>query len=72
MMVWRVCNNIDSNRDLHIIANTICLDATNKNSLDNFTRRWPDDVDCSKEVIESLRQRKIIDVSDDFINKFYL
>jgi hypothetical protein len=33
---------------------------------------WPDDVDCTKEVIESLRERKIIDVSDEFINKFYL
>ena len=42
-----------------------------KNLHDNFKRRW-DDVDCTKEVIESLRERKIIDLSDEFINKFYL
>ena len=72
MLVWRVANNIDSNRDLFIDGHTMCLDATNKNAFDNFNRRWPDDVDCSKEVIESLRERKIIDVSDEFINKFYL
>ena len=72
MLVWRVCNNIDSNRDLFIDGHTMCLDATDKNSHDNFKRRWPDDVDCTKEVIESLRERKIIDVSDEFINKFYL
>jgi 4-hydroxy-3-polyprenylbenzoate decarboxylase len=72
MLVWRVCNNIDSNRDLFIDGHTMCLDATDKNSHDNFKRRWPDDVDCTKEVIESLRERKIIDVSDEFIKKFYL
>ena len=69
MLVWRVANNIDSNRDLFINGHTICLDATNKNAFDNFSRRWPDDVDCSKEVIESLK-RKIIDVSDEFIINF--
>ncbi len=72
MLVWRVANNIDSNRDLYIEENTICLDATNKNALDNFKRRWPDDVDCTKEVIDSLRKRKILNISDEFINKFYL
>ena len=72
MLIWRVCNNIDSNRDLYIDGHTMCLDATTKNSFDNFNRRWPDDVDCTKEVIESLKQRKIIDVSDEFIKKFYL
>ncbi|WP_417326709.1 menaquinone biosynthesis decarboxylase [Halarcobacter sp.] len=72
MLVWRVTNNIDSNRDLYIEDNTICLDATNKNDYDNFKRRWPDDVDCSKEVIDSLRQRGILDISDEFIKKFQL
>ena len=72
MLVWRVVNNMDSNRDVFIDDNTICIDSTNKNSLDNFKRRWPDDVDCSKEVIQNLRDRKIIDISDDFIKEFQL
>ncbi|RBQ27391.1 menaquinone biosynthesis decarboxylase [Arcobacter sp. CECT 9188] len=72
MLIWRVVNNIDSNRDLYIDGQTLCLDGTNKNSLDGFTRRWPDDVDCTKSVIDSLRERKIIDIDDEFIKKYQL
>lgn len=72
MLVWRVTNNIDSNRDLYIEDNTICLDGTNKNHHDNFKRRWPDDVNCSREVLEDLRQRGILDISDEFIKKYQL
>lgn len=72
MLIWRVTNNIDSNRDLYIDGNTLCFDATNKNSFDNFQRRWPDDVDCTKSVIDSLRERKIIDIDDEFIKKYQL
>jgi len=67
MLVWRVVNNIDSNRDIYIHGDTICLDATNKNSHDNFKRRWPDDVVCTQSVIDDLRKREIIDVDDKFI-----
>ncbi|RXJ86337.1 menaquinone biosynthesis decarboxylase [Arcobacter sp. CECT 8985] len=72
MLVWRVVNNIDSNRDLYIDSNTVCLDGTNKNNLDNFKRRWPGDVDCTKEVIESLKQRGIIDIDEEFQKKYQL
>ena len=72
MLVWRVVNNIDSNRDIYIESNTICLDGTNKNSYDNFKRRWPDDVDCSMEVINDLRSRGILDIDDEFIAKWQL
>jgi len=67
MLIWRVVNNIDSNRDIYIDGQTVSIDATNKNSHDNFQRRWPDDVVCTKSVIDDLRQRKIIDVDDKFI-----
>jgi 4-hydroxy-3-polyprenylbenzoate decarboxylase len=67
MLVWRVVNNIDSNRDIYIDGQTVCVDATNKNNHDNFKRRWPDDVVCTKSVIEDLRKRDIIDVDDKFI-----
>ncbi len=72
MLIWRVVNNIDSNRDIYIENNTIAIDATNKNSYDNFKRRWPDDVDCNKEVLQSLKQRGIIDISLEFEKKFQL
>ncbi len=72
MLIWRVTNNIDSNRDLYIEANTLCLDGTNKNSFDNFSRRWPGDVNCTKSVIDSLRERKILDIDDEFIKTHQL
>jgi len=67
MLIWRVTNNIDANRDLYISGQTLCLDGTNKNSFDNFQRRWPDDVNCTKSVIDSLVKRKILDIDDEFI-----
>ena len=72
MLVWRVVNNIDSNRDIFIQGQTVGIDATNKNKLDNFQRRWPDDVVCTASVIEDLRNRKILNISDEFINKWGL
>ncbi len=72
MLVWRVVNNIDSNRDIYIDSNTLCVDGTNKNSFDNFQRRWPDDVDCTPEVLQDLRDRKIIDVSDELVKYYQL
>ena len=72
MLIWRVVNNIDSNRDIYIEGQTVSIDATNKNSHDNFKRRWPDDVVCTSSVIEDLRKRKVIDIDDDFINKWGL
>jgi 4-hydroxy-3-polyprenylbenzoate decarboxylase len=70
MLVWRVVNNIDSKRDILVNDNVICIDATNKNSYDNFLRRWPDDVVCSKDVIKSLNQKGILNIDDSFISKW--
>ena len=70
MLIWRVVNNIDARRDIYLEREYIGINATNKNALDGFSRRWPDDTDCNKEVIESLRQRGLIDVSDEFLEKF--
>ena len=72
MLIWRVVNNIDSNRDIYIDGQTISIDGTNKNTHDNFKRRWPDDVVCTKSVIDDLKKRKIIDIDHDFINKWGL
>jgi len=72
MLVWRVVNNIDSNRDIYINGQTVSIDATNKNGHDHFQRRWPDDVVCTKSVIDDLKERKIIDIDDNFINKWGL
>lgn len=72
MLLWRIVNNIDSNRDVVFYSNTICVDATDKNELDNFMREWPDDVECNKEVLKSLQERNIIEIDDEFFKKFYI
>ena len=72
MLIWRVANNIDSKRDILIENNLILIDATDKGELDNFPRRWPDDVDCTKEIIDSLKERGLIDIDDKFIKEFQL
>jgi 4-hydroxy-3-polyprenylbenzoate decarboxylase len=72
MLVWRVVNNIDATRDIFIEGSTIGIDATNKNEHDNFQRRWPDDVACTKSVLDSLRERGILNIDDAFIEKWGL
>ena len=72
MLIWRVTNNIDAQRDIFIDEPLVMIDGTNKNSLDGFTREWPDDVDCTLSVVESLKSRGIWDLDDELFNKYQL
>ncbi len=72
MLIWRVVNNIDAKRDIYIENEVIAIDGTAKNSLDNFSREWPDDVVCNRDVLNSLMSRKIIDIDENFIKKLAL
>ena len=71
MLVWRVANNIDAQRDVRT-APFIMLDASDKNELDGYTREWPGDVFCDEEVLKSLKDRGIIDFDETFAKRFYL
>jgi len=71
MLLWRVVNNIDAQRDV-ILEPFIAVDGTNKSEVDGFNREWPGDTLCSKEVIDSLQERKLIEIDDAFIKKFGL
>jgi 4-hydroxy-3-polyprenylbenzoate decarboxylase len=57
MLTWRIVNNLDAQRDIRIAGESVYIDGTNKNSLDGFERRWPDDVTCTPEVVASLRSK---------------
>ncbi len=70
MLIWRVVNNIDAKRDISLEREFIVVDATDKGAFDGFERRWPDDTDCDREVIESLIKRDLIDVDKEFLLKF--
>jgi len=72
MLVWRVTNNIDAQRDIFVSGLVVGIDGTNKSVLDGFTREWPDDVDCTQSVIESLKAKGVWDFDEDLYNKFQL
>lgn len=72
MLLWRVVNNIDAKRDIHIYEDVVFVDGTRKGELEGHTREWPEDTNCTKSVIESLRQRELIDVSDEFLKHFQI
>ena len=71
MLLWRVVNNIDAQRDIRLEP-FIAVDGTNKSQLDGFEREWPGDTFCTKEVLESLQERGLIDIDEAFIKKFGL
>jgi len=72
MLLWRVVNNMDSNRDIFIYEESVCIDGTNKGKIDDFPRRWPDDVLCTESVLENLKKRGLTDIDDKFIKKWGL
>ncbi len=72
MLVWRIVNNIDAQRDVSIMDDVIYIDATNKSAIDGFKRRWPDDVECTLSVIEDLKKRGIWDLDADTEKKMQL
>jgi 4-hydroxy-3-polyprenylbenzoate decarboxylase len=72
MLVWRVTNNIDAQRDIFTSGLVVGIDGTNKTAIDGFTREWPDDVDCTPSVIETLKRKKVWDFSDEQFKKFQL
>ncbi len=71
MLIWRVVNNIDAQRDV-ILDTFIAIDATNKNELDGYPREWPGDTFCTKEVLDTLGQKGLIKIDEAFIKKFGL
>lgn len=72
MLIWRVTNNMDAQRDIFVSNLTVGVDGTNKSSIDGFTREWPDDVDCTLSVVESLKERGLWNLDDEALDKFQL
>jgi 4-hydroxy-3-polyprenylbenzoate decarboxylase len=71
MLLWRVVNNIDASRDV-MLKSIIGVDATNKGEIDGFEREWPGDTFCTKEVLDGLQEKGLIDIDEAFIRKFGL
>ena len=71
MLIWRVTNNMDANRDV-TLSPFIAIDATNKSKVDGFKREWPGDTFCTKSVLDNLQKKGLIDIDEKFIKKFGL
>jgi 4-hydroxy-3-polyprenylbenzoate decarboxylase len=71
MLVWRVVNNIDAQRDI-LLEPFIVIDATNKGEMDGYEREWPGDTLCDEEVLRGLEAKGLIEIDEPFIKKFGL
>ena len=71
MLIWRVVNNIDAGRDV-ILEQFIAIDGTNKGEVDGYKREWPGDTFCTKEVLDMLQEKGLIDIDEAFIKKLGL
>jgi len=72
MLIWRVTNNMDAVRDVFVSGLMVGVDGTNKSLLDGFTREWPDDVDCSPSVVQTLKNKNLWNLNDNLVEKFQL
>lgn len=73
MLLWRITNNIDAKRDISIYKNNIFIDATDKTICDDYHKQWPEETDCTPYVIESLRDKGLLDmIDDDFMKRFHI
>jgi len=71
MLIWRVVNNIDAQRDI-TLEPFIAVDGTNKNQHDGYDREWPGDTLCTREVLESLRDRGFVEWDEAFVKEWGL
>ena len=71
MLVWRIVNNIDAKRDVVIQGEQVFIDARDKPQSPAHPRAWPKETDCSKEVIERLKQ-KGFSIDEQLLRRFHI
>ncbi len=72
MLLWRVVNNIDVQRDILTSKHCFFIDATNKGVMDKHFREWPAETNCSMEVIENLKKKGFLKDFEKLNQKFHL
>jgi len=72
MIIWRVTNNMDALRDVYQSGLMVAIDGTNKSKVDGFTREWPDDVDCTQSVVETLKEKSLWTLDENLNKKYQL
>jgi 4-hydroxy-3-polyprenylbenzoate decarboxylase len=71
MLIWRVVNNLDAQRDI-FLRPFIALDGTNKNALDGYVRHWPGDTHCDEKVLKRLKEKGLADFDESSIRRWGL
>jgi len=72
MLVWRVTNNMDAQRDIFQSGLMVGVDGTNKSAIDGFNREWPDDVNCTESIVEGLKKKSLWDLEEKLNIKYQL
>lgn len=72
MCIWRITNNIDAMRDILIQDGIALIDATAKGILENHNRDWPDDVSCTRSVIDHLCSIGVIERDEELWKKYQI
>lgn len=72
MLIWRVSNNLDAQRDLYRSDSIVAIDGTTKTAVDGFEREWPGDVECTPSVVERLKTIGVWDLDPKREEKFQL
>ncbi len=57
IVMWKLFNNIDANRDLIFMDGKIGVDATKKLKEEGLTRDWPKDIEMSEEIKQYVNER---------------
>ena len=73
MLVWRITNNIDAKRDIWVQEGVVFVDASDKSGVDGYHREWPKETDCSKEVLQTLRDKGLLEgIDSGFLRRFQI
>jgi 4-hydroxy-3-polyprenylbenzoate decarboxylase len=72
MLIWRVSNNLDAQRDLYRSDSIVAIDGTMKTAVDGYEREWPGDVECTPAVVERLKIIGVWDLDPKLEEKFQL
>ena len=56
-VMWKILNNIDPKRDIHLFKNRMGIDVTCKTGEKNYAQIWPDEIRMSSQVIKTVDQK---------------
>lgn len=54
VLLWKIFNNVDPQRDIIQEKGIMIIDATKKGIADGHTREWPDDIEMSEDVVKKI------------------